>query len=318
MKEIAEILKASKGVTIFTHMRPDGDAIGSALSLYLALSSLGIPCEVVDESDIPPKFYYFPIVSVIKKRPEHDYPVFVAVDSSDEGRFGALSDVFTAAERKKITINIDHHVSNTRYAKYNYVRHCSANCENMLALYDEMGVALTKEIAEMLMFGLLTDSGNFTHDDVDENTFLVAARLVKAGANVCNISYNIINKQTHARAALYAHTMHNARYLLDGRFAVIAVRLSDFENFSVGKDATEGFVDFPLSVDTVEVAAALMENKPNQFKVSIRSKSKADSNAIAGVYGGGGHVRASGCMLFGELEEVIDSLTYTVSQYIDG
>lgn len=318
MKEIADVLKNSKGVTVFTHMRPDGDAMGSALSLYLALTQLNIPCEVVDESDIPPKFYYFPIMSIVKKRPVHDYPVYAAVDSSDEGRFGALADTFIAAEKKKITVNIDHHVSNTRYAKYNYVKHCSANCENMLCLYDEMGVTLTKEIAELLLFGLLTDSGSFSHDDVTENTFLVAARLVKAGADISRITYNIMTKQTHARALLYASTMYNARFLLDGKFAVIVVKLSDFEKFSVGKDATEGFVDFPLSIDTVEVAAALMENKPGQYKVSLRSKSKADVNAIAGVFGGGGHIRASGCMLFGDIEEIIDRLTYTVSRYIDG
>lgn len=318
MKEIADVLKNSKGVTVFTHMRPDGDAMGSALSLYLALSQLNIPCEVVDESDIPAKFFYFPVMKVVKKHPEHDYPVYVAVDSSDEGRFGALSDIFIAAENKKITINIDHHVSNTGYAKYNYVKHVSANCENMLLLYDEMGVTITKEIAEMLLLGLLTDSGSFSHDDVTENTFLTAARLVKAGANIHDITYNIITRQSYSRALLYANTMNNARFALDGRFAIIVITLADFEKYSVGKDVTEGFVDFPLSIDSVEVAAALMESKPGQYKVSLRSKSKADVNAIAGVFGGGGHVRASGCMLFGDVEEIIDTLTYTVSQYIDG
>lgn len=318
MKDIARALKNSAGVTVFTHMRPDGDAVGCALSLYLALSGIGIPCEVVDESDIPPKFYYFPVVSVIKKRPEYYYPTFVAVDSSDESRFGALSEIFIAEKRNKVTINIDHHISNTKYAKYNYVKCCSANCENMISLYDEMGVTITKEMAEMLMLGLLTDSGSFSHDDVTESTLLSAARLIKAGADIHAITYNIMTKQTRNRADLYINAMHGMRFALDGRFAVIVIRLADFEKYSVGKDATEGFVDFPLSIDSVEVVAALMENKPNQFKVSLRSKSKADVNAIAGVYGGGGHVRASGCMLFGNIEEIIDKLTYTVSQYIDG
>jgi len=318
MKEIAKILKESAGVTIFTHMRPDGDAIGSALSLYLALQQLNIPSEVVDESDIPAKYFYFSITKIIKKYPEHDYPTYVAVDSSDEGRFGALSETFVAGERKKATINIDHHISNTRFAKYNYVKCCSANCENMLELFDEMGVFLTKEMAEVLMLGLLTDSGNFTHNDVTERTFSTAARLVKAGVDVNAVNYNLISKQSKARADLYAYTINNIRYKLNNRLAIIAIRLSDFARFSANKDVTEGFVDFPLSVDTVEVAVALMENKPNQYKVSLRSKGKADVNAIAGVYGGGGHIRASGCMLFGDLEEVIDDLTYTISQYIDG
>jgi phosphoesterase RecJ-like protein len=79
---------------------------------------------------------------------------------------------------------------------------------------------------------------------------------------------------------------------------------------------TEGFVDFPLNVDTVEVATSIMEVKKGQYKISLRSKTYADVNKIAGVYGGGGHVRASGCMLFGDIEEVLDKLSYTVYQYL--
>lgn len=79
---------------------------------------------------------------------------------------------------------------------------------------------------------------------------------------------------------------------------------------------TEGFVDFPLSVDTVEVCASVMEVKKGQYKISLRSKNYADVNKVAGTYGGGGHVRAAGCMLFGEIEDVLDRLSYTVSQYL--
>ena len=79
---------------------------------------------------------------------------------------------------------------------------------------------------------------------------------------------------------------------------------------------TEGFVDFPLNVDGVEVAASLMENKKGQWKISLRTKTYAEANKIAGVYGGGGHIRAAGCMLFGDVEEVLDKLSYTVYQYL--
>ena len=80
---------------------------------------------------------------------------------------------------------------------------------------------------------------------------------------------------------------------------------------------TEGFVDFPLSIDTVEVAASLLEVKKGQYKISLRSKTYVDVNRLAGCYGGGGHVRAAGCMLFGDLEDVLDRLSYTVSQYLE-
>lgn len=88
------------------------------------------------------------------------------------------------------------------------------------------------------------------------------------------------------------------------------------KKFGADNGMTEGFVDFPLSVDTVEVCASVMEVKKGQYKISLRSKNYADVNKVAGTYGGGGHVRAAGCMLFGEIEDVLDRLSYTVSQYL--
>ena len=107
------------------------------------------------------------------------------------------------------------------------------------------------------------------------------------------------------------------RFALDDKFAFIVITQENMKKYGADHGMTEGFVDFPLSVDGVEVAASLMEMKKGQYKISLRSKSYANVNQIAGVYGGGGHIRAAGCMLFGELEEVLDRLTYTVSQYLE-
>lgn len=317
LQEIAEIIKNAKSAVIFTHMRPDGDAIGSAMSLFFALKQLNIPCEVVDESDVPEKFYYFPSVSLIKKRPEINASLYISVDCADEFRLGALSETFLAGKKKIKTVNIDHHVSNTRYADYNFVEDKSANCENMLSLIKYMGVKIDKTIASFLLLGIMTDSGNFSHGDVTSATFAAASELCAAGADPNGINYNIFKKQKKERALLYGNTMVNMRFELDDKLAIIVVNRDDFKKFSAKQEYTEGFVDFPLSVDTVEVAVAFMETRKGQYKCSLRSKGKVNVNAIAGVYGGGGHILASGCMMFGDIEEAIDSMRYTVSQYID-
>ena len=180
-----------------------------------------------------------------------------------------------------------------------------------------MGVSFSKTIAEYLLVGLLSDSGNFSHDDVTEETFLLAAKLMKAGADIRYYHYNLFKKQAKARAALFAKTMSGIRYYHDDRFAVIVVSKQNMLACAADDGMTEGFVDFPLNVDGVEVAASALEIKKGQYKISLRSKEYADVNKIAGVYGGGGHVRAAGCMLFGEVEEVLDKLSYTVSQYLE-
>lgn len=318
LQRIAQRIMSAKSVLIMTHMRPDGDAFGSALALSSALNFFKTPHQVCVESDIPSNLAFIAGIEKVKKTPEGEYDLVVTLDCSDEQRLGALSDEFLAARRKKIdTVNIDHHISNTHYAKYNYVRECSANCMNVAQLISYMGVPFDKKTSEYLLIGLLTDSGNFSHDDVTEETLTLAAKLVQAGADIRYYHYNLFKKQSKARAALYARTMQGIRYYYDDRFAVIVVTKSAMEECGADNGMTEGFVDFPLNVDSVEVAASVMEVKPRQYKISLRSKEYADVNKIAGIFGGGGHVRAAGCMLFGEIEEVLDKLSYAVSQYLE-
>ena len=318
LEQIANRIKSAKSVLIVGHMRPDGDAFGSALALSCALDGLGIENEVCVETDIPSNLAFIDGIDRVKKAPTKAYDLLVTVDCSDEQRLGALQDEFLSARRKKIdTVNIDHHISNNSFAKYNYVRECSANCMNIAQLIADMGAPFDKKTAEYLLIGLLTDSGNFSHDDVTEETLTLAAKLVAAGADIRYYNYMLFKKQPKARAALFAKTMSGMRYYHDDRFAVIVISKENMELCGADNGMTEGFVDFPLNVETVEVAASVMEVKKGQYKISLRSKEYADVNKIAGVYGGGGHIRAAGCMLFGDVEEVIDKLSYTVSQYLE-
>ena len=214
-------------------------------------------------------------------------------------------------------MNIDHHISNERFAKYNYVRECASNCMNMAKLIEYLGAPFDKKTSEYLLVGLLTDSGNFSHDDVGEEAFALAAKLASAGADVRYYHYQLFKKQSKARAALHAQVMSGMRYFFDDRFALITITQEAMKKCGAENGMTEGFVDFPLNVDTVEVAASIMEVEYKKYKISLRSKNYADVNKIAGTFGGGGHVRAAGCMLFGDLEEVIDRLSYAVSQYLE-
>lgn len=318
LRQIAEKLKQANNVAIVTHMRPDGDTFGCAFALSAALHFLGLNSQVYNESEPPSNLLFLEELKGVKQTIDQPYDLLIALDCSEMHRIGNLMDEFSTAKRKKIpTINIDHHISNTHFADYNYVRECSANCMNVATLLDELGAPIDKQIANYLLLGLLTDSGNFSHDDVTEETLLLGARLVKAGADISGYQYNLFKKQSKARAKLFAQTMSKIRYYYEDRLAVIVVTQQAMAECAADAGMTEGFVDFPLNVDTVEVAVSIMEVKKNKYKISLRSKKYADVNKIAGVYGGGGHIRAAGCMLFGDIEEVIDRLAYTVSQYLE-
>lgn len=317
IQEIADVLKRLKSAVIFTHTRPDGDTIGSGVALSRALFLLNIKNQVVNDGDVPEKFAFLQGVKDVRRFPDFDAEGYICVDSSDENRLGELSRAFLkGAAKGKVTVNIDHHISNTRYAQYNYVVARASNCQNISDLIVALGVPFDEVISNALMAGIVTDSGMFSHLDVNGDTFRAAARAADGGANVNQITYELFRKQSKARADLYLSVLSEMRFLLQNRLAVVCVTQDALASRGLKTDATEGIVDFGLTIDCVEVSVCLMEMKSGQYKVSLRSKT-ADVNAIAATFGGGGHVLASGCMLFGEYEEVVDRLRYAVSCHLE-
>ena len=315
LQEIADVIKTLKSAVIFTHLRPDGDTLGSAMALSRALFMLGIQNEVVNEGDIPEKFLIFEGMDKIVKTPTLDAQGYICVDTSDEARLGYAQPVFLSGAKKgKVTVNVDHHISNTRFCKHNFVRGRASNCENIAELVRLLGVKPDKLLATYLMTGMVTDSGAFSHSDVNGDTFRAAAYAADAGADVSEITYQIFKKQSKARSQLYAEVISRLRYDLEDRLAVALVTQEILKKYGLKQDATEGIVDFALTVDTVEVSICLMEVKRGQYKASLRSKGSVNVNEVAGVFGGGGHILASGCMLFGDYEEVFDKLRYAVAQ----
>lgn len=314
LTEIVEQLKKAKNAVIFCHARPDGDALGAGLALMTALRNAGKTALMCCEDLPPEKFAFLPATEQVKQTlpANTEYDTFISVDCADVTRMGAFSDAY--AKFAGTTVNIDHHISNKGFAKFNYVYECPASCELLTEILVEAGFEITQEIADLLMLGLITDSGNFTHHDVSEKTFNTAAKLRARGADVNLINYNMYSRQPKARALLYGRVMNKIRFALDDKLTFIVTTLEDLKQTGAEKSLTEGFVDFPLTIDGVEVSASLMEVKKRQYKVSLRSKGTVNVNAVASTFGGGGHVLASGCMLIGELEEVIEKITYAVYQ----
>ncbi len=313
LSELSSKLKKETKVALFCHVRPDGDTLGSALALSLALNNLGVKADVYCDDTVPARFFFLKSAEKVKKEFNGEYSALIAIDSADLNRIGVYSDIFA---KHKNTYCIDHHISNPRYAKYNYVLDSASNCENVLALIEQLGANIDEDIANLLAMGILTDTGNFKHRNVNANTLLSTAKLVEKGANLNEISFHMFTKQTKERAKLFGLTMSKIRYFLDDRFAVALVSASDLEQSKAQKDETEGFIDFIMGIDTVKVGACVLEMAKNKYKISFRSKGP-DVSAIASAFGGGGHILASGCQIQGEYEEVVDKIRFEVSKYIE-
>ena len=207
LNEIALQLKKAQTVAIFCHARPDGDALGAGLALYTAMQNAGKFAVMCCEDAPPEKYTFLKSMSGVRRglptKPNFD--TFISVDCADVARMGIFGEAYVKFSGN--TINIDHHVSNKGFAKYNYVYECTATCELLTDIILEAGFEITQEIADLLMLGLITDSGNFTHCDVSEKTFNTAAKLRAKGADVNLINYNMYSRQPKERALLYGRVI---------------------------------------------------------------------------------------------------------------
>lgn len=314
--EIANKIKGLKSALIFSHVRPDGDTIGSATALRNALISLGINADLVCDGVIPEKFSFIDGVDCYLKPDEikKEYDGYIAVDCSVSSMFGNAYSLFI---KNKNTFNIDHHVSNSKYAKYNYVCDNSSNCENVYELILSLKVDITEEIANSLLLGVVTDTGNFAHSNTTAKTLICASDLVSKDANLNYIIYKMFKEQSKPRAKLYAKVISKLSYYLEDRVGVLVITQNDLKECGASENMTEGFIDFPMTVTGVEVAISLLEVADKRYKISFRSKGKVNVNEIASLYGGGGHILASGAMLNGYKEDIIDKLVYNVSQRLE-
>ncbi len=315
--EIVDKLSNIKSALIFSHVRPDGDTIGSAMALAYALEKTGVKVGLCCASAIPAKFGFVGAPDQYSLAVSEIYEAHIAVDCSTEGMIGDLAPLYFSC---KNTFNIDHHVSNTFYAENNYVAEKAANCENVFqvisALYQRKNLNFDSRLANLILMGIVTDSGAFAHQNVTSETLETASKLKTYGADLHEIVYKLFKEQTIERARLFATAVSGMKFYHEGKLALITVRTADLEKTGATSDMTEGIIDFPLSVEGVEVAVSVMETGEKRFKISFRSKGEVNVNEIASRFGGGGHILASGCMLNGFFEDVIDKLVFIVGNYL--
>ncbi|MGN0819482.1 MAG: bifunctional oligoribonuclease/PAP phosphatase NrnA [Christensenellaceae bacterium] len=314
ISELSNKIKTLKSALIFCHSRPDGDTLSSAFSLKYALQKTGVRAEVTCQDEIPEKYASLNLFDGFSDAVQGNvYDAHISVDCANEQMIGANYNLFA---KNKQTFNIDHHISNTRYAKYNFVKNECANTVNIYNLIVAMGIEIDEKLANALYVGIMTDSGNFSQSNTDANALTVASELVKNGATPDKLYNKLFKNQPISRAKLYLDVMQGLRLYHEGRLAIIKIMQSDLERYNLKSEVTEGFIDFPQTIDSVEVAISILQKSDKCFKISFRSKSYVNVNEIASIFGGGGHVRASGAVLNGRLEDVVDKLVFNVGNYL--
>lgn len=293
-------LRDGQRFLVTSHQRPDGDAIGSALAMALALEALGKQATVVMEAVPPPYLQPFPGVERIRVGPTVDEAVdaVVVMECSSLERTGV-----TGLDRSPI-LNIDHHPGNTGYGTVNWIDETAAACgEQVFTLVDRLGVELTPAMATHLYLAILTDTGSFRFSHLTPRTYELAGRAVAAGADPQWIARTHYDSNSLARVRIFGAVLNAMSVHADGRVAVLAITRQMAADLGGSYDDTEGLINFPLSVKEIAAVAFFKEMGPDDWRVSLRSKGPVDTGAVARQYGGGGHMNASGCAWQGSLAD---------------
>lgn len=312
LESAAKTLLSKDKILILTHRSPDGDTIGSGYALAMALRKLGKNVKVDCTDPFPEKYSYF--TDKLEKL-EFDEEFVVSVDIADTKLLGEkLSDY-----ADKIDLCIDHHGSNTKYAKEYYVEACAAAAAQVIAkLIRFMNVEFDKDIANAIYTGITTDTGCFRYTNVTAETHRIAADMIDCGAESGMINRLMFETKSRSRLEIERRVMDSIQFYLDGRCAIAYATIDMMKESGAVDNDMEGVSSLPRQIEGVMAGITLREKNNGKFKVSVRTTDELDASAICANFGGGGHKAAAGCMITGTLNEAIEQIIEVVRQALEG
>jgi phosphoesterase RecJ-like protein len=300
LSQVVELIEAKRRFAITSHIRPDGDSLGSSLGLYWLLRALDKDVEVIMRDPVPHAYQQLPGAADVHVIPSVDpsYHAVFVIECSDITRPG-LVDL-----DKQFVVNIDHHSTTALFGNINWIDStASAVGEMIYNLCKATGVRVTKEIAECVYTALITDTGSFHYSNTTERTFKVASELVRTGVKPAKTAEAVFASYAWSRIQLMGAVLSTARRDESGRVACMRQSLEMQRQAQASDEDADGFVNYPLTVGEVEAVALLKECEPGVYRTSLRSKGDVNVAKVAEKFGGGGHRNAAGCTLRGAWED---------------
>ena len=310
LKKAAAFLKSRNNFLITTHTNMEGDALGSALSLYKLLKALGKNASVMNEDTVPYEYSFLPEVSAVRRFNKKNsravkFDCLAAVDCSDLKRTG---EVYTLNKDNKPVLNIDHHVSNVYFGSVNWVDPTASSCSQMIyELYKKCGVPIDMDSALLLYVGIVTDTGSFRYSNTSSKTHRIVADLLKYKFDIPQIYKRIYENVPFQDMKLLSAVLPTIKRELGGKLVWYEIKKELLrKQKDISFDLTEHILTFARSIKGVEAAILFKENlkQQDEIRVNFRSQGKVDVNEAAKFFGGGGHRTASGCTVKGKLQDV--------------
>jgi len=304
-EQIGQALREGGRFAVLSHVRPDGDALGSQLALGLSLKRLGKDVRIWNEEGMLEKYSFLPSANLLTKPPAdpEDVDVAIALDTAIQNRLGTA---LPAVRSAKVWINIDHHPSNPGYGDLVYINpKAPATGQILFELIRSEKLPIDAAIAENLYVAISTDTGSFQYPNTTARTFEMAAELVRAGVDVGRVSQLTYENYPRRRAELLRDLLGTMRFEANDRVASFSLSLATAKKLGALPEHNEGLIDHLRAIHGVIVAVFFEELADGKVRVSMRSKSeKVNVCAICEKFGGGGHVLAAGARIPGTLAEV--------------
>lgn len=299
IQKILDQLRESNTVCVVGHVRPDGDCIGSQLGLTLALQAQGKEVCCWNQDSVPSKLKFLDVDrTVTAPVAGRSFDCVIATDCASLERMGRVADHIG---QRRILINIDHHESNTRYGDLNWISAREASTGELIyQLITEAGWKITRRIADCLFTAVSTDTGSFQYASTTPATFETASHLVESGADLARVCHEVYQSYPLSRMRLLRRVYNKFRLTHNDRTAYFWLKQADYSRTGAKPADSEGLIDHIRAIDEVVVACVFEEIEPELTRLSLRSKSSdVDVNAIAGLFGGGGHKAAAGARVAG-------------------
>ena len=314
---IDQLIGGAKTIGISSHVRPDGDATGSSLAMYLYIKKNypKVRVDVFLEKVLPELTFIegSDIVNTEFKTDVKSYDLFIVVDCSKD-RIGEAEKFFDAAKK---TVNIEHHVSNTVTGDEVYiVPDASSACELVYDVLDKDRIDL--DIAKAIYTGIVTDTGVFKYNNTSPKTLRVAAELISYGFDFGKLIDHVFYEKTYLQNQILGRALLESIMLMDGKCIVSVVSRQNMEFYGAESNDLDGIVNQLLLTVGVECAIFMYEIAPLEYKVSLRSSGIVNVEEVAKMLGGGGHVRAAGCIVNGTQHDVINNITKYIHRQLEG
>jgi phosphoesterase RecJ-like protein len=307
IEKISRLIDNNRKFLITTHIDPDGDALGSAFSLYWALKSLEKSASVYLKDRVPYRYEFLPgPENIIHEIPSDPYDVVLVVDC------GSLLRIGNGHEKLRqmgTIVSIDHHNTNEGFGAFNLVdEHASSTAEILYSLFLSLEITITPEMAINIYTAIFTDTGSFRYENTSSKAFLIAEEMTRYGVKPAYVSRMVHENHPKERFLLLGQVISSMETYHDNRVALVTVTEEMFKSTNTTSEHTDGFVEYVREIRGVEVAILLRQINKHKYKASMRSKGIVDVAAIGSRFGGGGHKNAAGCVIEGTLEEAKNKL----------